>query len=96
MKKRTKIIMGTLLLLLAFGIVYSLTTPPNTEADCLRHYITCSYPEHVSWCPGNGINAWHNYRCHPCLSDGCPAVPSGCVSLGYTCMFINKLDSGIQ
>jgi len=87
MSKRTSIIIGAVLLLLAFGIVYSITTT-KSEADCLRELVYCSYPEHLSGCPGDGINAWHNFRCHVCLGDGCPASPTHrCVDLGYTCMY---------
>jgi hypothetical protein len=76
MKKRARIIMGTLLLLLAFGIVYSIHTAKTTEADCLRHYVTCTYLEYDHFCLPC-YKAWVTYRFFLCVGDACPTLPSG-------------------
>jgi hypothetical protein len=85
MKKRTKIIIGTLLLLLAFGIVFSLTTPTNTEADLQRNYVYCSHIEYDKFCPPCNL-AWVTYKCYLHAGDACPALPNGyCVKVGSRC-----------
>jgi hypothetical protein len=88
MSKKTKIMIGVLVLMVACGALYSLVTT-DTEADCLREWVYCSYKGHLSGCPGDGDNAWHRFRCNLCVGYSCPPAPDHhCVDLGWSCMMI--------
>jgi hypothetical protein len=88
MSKKTKIIIGALVLVVACGVLYSLITT-DTEADCLREWVDCSYLEYNPACPGTGNNALHKFRCHLCVGYSCPAAPDHhCVEIGWECLAV--------